>query len=78
MSKRDRDIVAEDSSLKYDHINKSEDKTAFSVMPVDDDKPEKVNDSIKELIKNRTYFINLVIIVLLWVITSFDYFLINF
>ncbi len=38
----------------------------------------KVDGSIKNLIKDRTMFINLIVLIFLWVASSFDYYLINF
>ena len=34
--------------------------------------------SLKELIQNRKHFINLVVLLFLWVVSAFDYYLINF
>ncbi|CDW82353.1 solute carrier family member 5 [Stylonychia lemnae] len=39
---------------------------------------EALSGSIKELLRNRRHFINLLIVLLLWIVSSFDYFLINF
>jgi hypothetical protein len=38
----------------------------------------KVDGSIKNLIKDRKNFINLLILLFLWIVSAFDYFLINF
>ena len=38
----------------------------------------KVDGSIKNLIKDRTMFVNLVVLLFLWVASAFDYYLINF
>ena len=39
---------------------------------------DKVDGSIKNLIKDRKNFINLLILLFLWIVSAFDYFLINF
>ena len=39
---------------------------------------DKIDASIKTLIKDRTMFINLVCVLFLWVASTFDYYLINF
>jgi hypothetical protein len=39
---------------------------------------DKVDGSIKNLIKDRTMLVNLVVVLFLWVASAFDYYLINF
>jgi hypothetical protein len=38
----------------------------------------KVDSSIKNLIKDRDMLINLLCLLFLWIVSTFDYFLINF
>jgi nitrate/nitrite transporter NarK len=66
-------------------INRSEDRTAIPPSPAAETKHpaassdgSKVDGSIKNLIKDRAMFINLVVLLFLWVASAFDYYLINF
>lgn len=38
----------------------------------------KIDASLKNLMKDRTMFINLMVLLFLWVASAFDYYLINF
>lgn len=41
------------------------------------DEPEPTG-SVKELLKNKVHLVNLLILIVVWVASSFDYYLINF
>ena len=68
------------------HINRSTDRTTTAAkspaieQPVQDIEGAevKIDGSIKNLIKDRTMFINLMVLLFLWVASAFDYYLINF
>ncbi len=67
-------------------INRSTDQTALPTSPalhapskdIEEEVEIKVDGSLKNMIKDRTMFINLIILLFLWVASAFDYYLINF
>ena len=67
------------------NINSSNDRTTLAPTPmieeaaIDIDGGEvKVDTSLKNLIKDRSMFINLMVLLFLWVASAFDYYLISF
>ena len=73
------------SPVGANNINSSNDRTTLAPTPmieeaaIDIDGGEvKVDTSLKNLIKDRSMFINLMVLLFLWVASAFDYYLISF
>lgn len=48
------------------------------VKTIDDDSQEKMTGGFKDLVRVRRHFINLIIMVSVWIASSFDFYLLNF
>jgi hypothetical protein len=73
------------SPVGANNINRSTNRTTLAPTPmieepaIDIDGGEvKVDTSLKNLIKDRSMFINLMVLLFLWVASAFDYYLISF
>ena len=65
--------MASPSYMASPKIENNKDSLVSDTRPV-----KKVDGSLRELVKNKRHLRNLLILMFLWIVSAFDYYLINF